>query len=103
MELKGKQRRLLKSKANRMKPIFSVGKNGLSEVWLEEVTNAIEKRELMKINILQNADVSTDDVRNYIEKNSDIMAIQVIGRNLVLFKQAGDPDNRNVSVEVTSI
>ncbi|GAY72845.1 YhbY family RNA-binding protein [Lentilactobacillus kosonis] len=103
MELKGKQRRLLKSKANRMKPIFSVGKNGLSPVWLEEVNTAIEKRELMKINILQNADVTTEDVRNYIQENSDIMVIQVIGRSLLLFKEAGDPDNRDVSVEVTSI
>ncbi|WP_283678265.1 ribosome assembly RNA-binding protein YhbY [Lentilactobacillus sp. Marseille-Q4993] len=103
MKLTGKQRRFLRAKANHFRPVFSIGKNGLSEVWLEEVGNALDNRELMKINILQNSDVTTDDVRNYIESKSDIQVIQVIGRILLLFKISNDPDKQIIFNEVKAI
>ncbi|MCK8624222.1 ribosome assembly RNA-binding protein YhbY [Apilactobacillus sp. M161] len=103
MKLRGKQKRYLRSQANRMKPISSIGKNGLTDVWLEQILDALQKRELIKINIQQNADVDTDDVKNFLESKSDINVVQVIGKTLLLFLPSSDEDNQTVSVEVKNI
>ena len=52
MKLKGKQKRYLRSQAHGMRPLFQVGKEGLTANWLKQVEDAIEKRELLKINVL---------------------------------------------------
>ena len=76
MKLKGKQKRYLRSQAHGMRPLFQVGKEGLTANWLKQVEDAIEKRELLKINVLQNAIVEDEEVIEYIEDNSQIQVVQ---------------------------
>ena len=47
-----KQRAYLRSLANSIDPIFQIGKAGLSENLLKQLDDAIEARELIKINVL---------------------------------------------------
>ena len=63
----------------------------------------MNRRELIKVNILQNAEVTTDEVKKFIEDQSDIQVVQVIGHVLVLFKESDKPELRNVSVRVRKI
>ena len=86
-----------------MRPLFQVGKEGLSANWLAQIEDAIEKRELFKVNILQNALVEDEEVIAFIEDNTDIQVVQKIGHVLVLFKQADKRDNRSYSLEVTKL
>lgn len=103
MKLRGKQKRYLRAQANHFQPIFSVGKNGLTPEWLAQLDGALNRRELIKVNVLQNAAVTTQDVKNYIESHSDIQVIQTIGRVVVLFKESKQPELRNVSLRVKKI
>ncbi|WP_429970996.1 ribosome assembly RNA-binding protein YhbY [Fructilactobacillus sp. Tb1] len=103
MKLTGKQKRFLRANANRLRPIFSVGKNGLNEVWLREVSQAVDNRELVKISIQQSADVDTDDVKNFIESNSDINVVQTIGNTVLLFDESSNPKHRDISTGVFSL
>lgn len=103
MQLRGKQKRFLRAHANQLQPIFAVGKNGLSPVWLGQLEGALDRRELIKINILQNADVSTAEVKQYIEDNSDIQVVQTIGRVLVLFKPSKKTELRDISRRVAKL
>ncbi len=102
-ELTGKQKRFLRAKANRLKPVFSVGKNGLSKLWLTEINKALDNRELIKISIQKNADLDSDDVKSYIENDGQILVVQTIGKNLVLFKPSKDEDKQNISKQVFDI
>ena len=52
-----KQRAYLRSLANSIDPIFQIGKAGLSENLLKQLDDAIEARELIKINVLVAKDV----------------------------------------------
>ena len=52
--LTGKQRSHLKSLAHNLDPLFQLGKNGLSENFIKQVDEALENREIVKINILNN-------------------------------------------------
>jgi len=103
MKLKGKQKRYLRAQAHGMRPLFQVCKEGLSANWLAQIEDAIEKRELFKVNILQNALVEYEEVIAFIEDNTDIQVVQKIGHVLVLFKQADKRDNRSYSLEVTKL
>lgn len=103
MKLKGKQKRYLRSQAHGMRPLFQVGKEGLTSNWLKQVEDAIEKRELLKINVLQNAIVEDKEVIEYIEDNSQIQVVQKIGHVLVLFKQADKRENRSYSLEAAKM
>lgn len=103
MQLRGKQKRYLRAQANHFQPIFSVGKNGLTPEWLAQLDGALNRRELIKVNILQNSAVTTADVKKFIEEHSDIQVIQTIGRVVVLFKESDQPELRNVSLRVKKI
>src|SRR5699024_9758247 len=52
--LTGKQKRYLRSEAHHLKPIFQVGKTGVNENMITQINEALEKRELIKVSILQN-------------------------------------------------
>ena len=41
--MRGKQKRYLRSQAHNMRPVFQIGKDGLSTEWLKQVEEAVEK------------------------------------------------------------
>ena len=51
-----KQRSKLKSLAANLSPIGQVGKEGIGENMLASFSDCLEKRELIKVNILENCD-----------------------------------------------
>ena len=103
MHLRGKQKRFLRAQANHLQPIFAVGKEGLTKQWLAQLDGALDRRELIKVNILQNADVTTAELKDFIEQNTDIQVVQSIGRVLVLFKVSANKDLRDLSDRVARI
>lgn len=103
MQLRGKQKRFLRAQANHLQPLFSVGKDGLTDNWLAQLDGALDRRELIKVSILQNSDVTTDEVRESIEEKTSIQVVQVIGRVLVLFKVSANKDARELSSRVAEI
>ena len=103
MKLRGKRKRFLRARANRLQPIYAVGKEGLSDNWLAQLDGALDRRELIKVNILQNADVTTAEVKNFIESKTNIQVVQAIGRVLVLFKVSANKDMRNLSDQVAKV
>ena len=102
MEMKGKQKRYLRSLAVNIKPIVQIGKSGLSNEILTSIRNAADARELIKVNILQNSDEVATDVAEAIEEMG-LDVVQIIGRNLIVFKVSDRKENRKISVEVKNI
>lgn len=103
MELRGKQKRFLRAQANHLQPIFAVGKEGLTQNWVNQLDGALDRRELIKVNILQNSDVTPKDVQHFIESQTEIQVVQIIGRVLVLFKVSANKDARELSSRVKKI
>ncbi|MFT9097066.1 ribosome assembly RNA-binding protein YhbY [Liquorilactobacillus sp.] len=101
--LNGKQKKFLKAKAHNMKPIFQVGKEGISDKWVEQIRYALDKRELVKVNVLQGSDFEASDVSDYLTENTDIVVVQVIGHVLVLYRQSSKIEKREISVELQSL
>lgn len=52
--LTGKQKRYLRSQAHHLQPIFQVGKGGTNDQVIRHISEALERRELIKVSILNN-------------------------------------------------
>jgi len=69
---------------------------------LEKIHDLFKPCELIKVNILQNSDEVATDVAEAIEEMG-LDVVQIIGRNLIVFKVSDRKENRKISVEVKNI
>lgn len=91
-----KQRAQLRSLANGIDAIFQIGKNGIEENFLNQVEQALEKRELIKISVLESADMTAREASDQICQALDCEGVQAIGSKFVLYKQAKNQANRKI-------
>ena len=88
MELTSKQRAYLKSLAQKIDPIFQLGKNGLTPEVTEAVGQALDARELVKISVLQNCLEDPRDMAGRLADRTKSVVVQVIGKKIILYKPA---------------
>lgn len=91
-----KQRAYLKGLAMTMDPILQIGKSSVTPELTSAVAEALEARELIKINVLQNC---ADDVRGMAEllaERTRSQIVQVIGKKIVLYKEGKDDKKKIV-------
>lgn len=86
--LTGKQKRLLRSEAHHLNPIFQVGKGGVNENMVKQIAEALEARELIKVSILQNCEIDKEEVAKQLCKEISAEVVQIIGKIIVLYKQS---------------
>ena len=86
-----KQRSYLKSLASTMDPIFQVGKGGAAPELVNALDDALEKRELIKINVLNNCADDLRDIAEMIASRTHSQVVQVIGRRIVLYRPSKKP------------
>ncbi|KYD10954.1 ribosome assembly RNA-binding protein YhbY [Heyndrickxia sporothermodurans] len=88
--LTGKQKRFLRSKAHHLNPIFQVGKGGVNDNMIKQISEALEARELIKVSILQNCDEDRDTVAKSLSEGSKAELVQIIGNMIVLYKESNE-------------
>ena len=103
MELRGKQKRYLRSQAHHLSPIFQIGKNGLTDELMLQINEALEKRELIKVSLLQNTDEIASEVGEILTGAIQCDVVQIIGRVLVLFKPSSKEKYQKISATVKTI
>ncbi|WP_425446596.1 ribosome assembly RNA-binding protein YhbY [Dethiothermospora halolimnae] len=88
--LKGKQRSYLKGIANKMNPIFQLGKNGITDNFIEQVDDALEARELIKVKVLDNSFLDSKDAANEVCDKVNAEFVQSIGNKFVIYRESED-------------
>ena len=96
--LTSKQRSKLKSLAANLSPIGQVGKEGIGENMLASFSDCLEKRELIKINILENADGHPQDIGRELAQRLNAECVIVIGRKAVLYRQSSRKDIEKIKL-----
>ncbi len=91
-----KQRSYLKSLAMNLDPIFQVGKGSVTDEVVAAVSEALEARELIKLNVLKNCLDDPKEIAGVIAEHTHSEVVQVIGRKIVLYKQAYEPEKRKI-------
>lgn len=82
-----KQRAYLRSLANGLTPIFQVGKNGMSDNLIKQIDDALEARELIKINVLETAPEDIKSIGESLASNTNSVFVQAIGNKITLYRK----------------
>lgn len=85
--LTGKQKSFLRSMGQKLEPIVFIGKEGVTPTVVQAAREAIKKRELIKVRVLQNAEEEPADAITMLAERADVNLVQLIGRNGLLFKR----------------
>lgn len=86
--LTGKQKRYLRSLAVEMNPLIQIGRDGGSGSVIKELDSALEAHELVKVKILQNADVDKDSLAVDLANGTGSEVAQIIGNTILLYRKA---------------
>lgn len=85
-----KQRAYLKGLAMTMDPIYQIGKSSLTPEITEGVNEALEARELIKINVLKNCIDEPIELARVLSERTHSEIVQVIGKKIVLYRESKD-------------
>ena len=99
----GKQRAYLRKISAMEAPIFQVGKSSVTPELTAAIDEALEKRELIKVSLLQNTDEVAEEAAQVLEKEIDCEIVQIIGRVIVLYKPSTKEKYQRLSNEVKAI
>ena len=84
----GKERAKLRSQAHSLTPVFQIGKNGISEETLTQVSSALEARELIKLRVLETAPCGAREAASEIAEALGADVVSVIGYRFVLYRRS---------------
>ena len=73
-----------------MDTIFQVGKGGVNDNMCEQISNALEARELIKLRVLDNCDLNAKEAAQIISEETDSDVVQVIGTRFALYRESVD-------------
>lgn len=85
-----KQRAYLRSLAHSLDTIFQVGKGGISDNMCEQISNALEARELIKLRVLENCEYTAREAADAVSEAVGAEVVQVIGTKFVLYRESED-------------
>lgn len=82
-----KQRAYLRSLANNSTSIFQIGKNGISDNLIKQINDALEARELIKLNVLATSPNEITYVASILAQKTNSELVQIVGNKITLFRQ----------------
>lgn len=83
-----KQRSKLISLAMNLSATVQIGKNGLTESVVEQISTSLEDHELVKIGVLKTADVTAKGVIAEVAEALGAEPVQAIGNKIVLYRRS---------------
>lgn len=93
-----KQRAYLRKISHELEPIFQIGKDGVTDTLIKGVDEAIEKREILKVHILESALLDTKETCNYMAQQLGAEPVQAIGNKFILYRRAEDVKKRRIEL-----
>lgn len=93
-----KQRAWLRKEAHTLEPIFQIGKEGVTETAINAFEEALEKREIIKIKILETALLDTRQTCNEVAADLGAEPIQAIGNKFIIYRRAKHEKNRKIEL-----
>ena len=88
MELTSKQRAQLRGLANSLTPIVHIGKEGITEAVVKQTDEALEARELIKVQVLKNAPYETREACGLLCEAVHADPVLCVGNRFVIYRPA---------------
>jgi RNA-binding protein len=101
--LEGYQRKFLRGRAHRLKPIVLIGQNGLTGAIVKTTDEALNKHELIKVkfNAYKEKDEKTAIIAE-IENRTSAQLVGLIGHTAIFYRENSDPEKQKITLPVRS-
>jgi RNA-binding protein len=88
-ELTARMKRRIKRRLSEERPTVQIGKNGVSQKLVEEIEKQLEKKEMVKIKILQSALEGKEarEIASKIAEHTEASLVEVRGHTFMLYKR----------------
>lgn len=94
--LTSKERAALRGIAQNIEPVTQVGKQGVCESLIDSLDKAIEKRELIKVTVLENSGLTPKDVGYTIAEKLNADFVCATGRKLVFYRYSSNDKVKHI-------
>ena len=92
-----KQRAYLRGLANGLDPILQIGKGGINDNMADQISEALENRELIKVTLLRSADLTARAACDELAARTGAEPVQCIGNRFVLYRESRE--NKRIYLE----
>lgn len=93
-----KQRAFLRKLSHELEPIFQIGKEGVTDRFLDGVDKALTKREILKVHILETALLDTRETCNYVAERLNAEPVQAIGNKFIIYRKSNEEKYRKIEL-----
>lgn len=94
--INSKERSQLAGLAQKIAPIFQIGKNGITDVLINELSDALDARELIKITLLKNSELEVKDVMVELCERLGADPVSAIGFKITIYRLSTKKDVKHV-------
>ena len=84
--------------AQTINPIFQIGKNGIGDNQIINISTALDLHELIKISVLRNAEANTKDVLDEVCQKTGAEPVTAIGNKIVIYKRSTRDDVEHIEI-----
>ncbi|MBI3870045.1 MAG: YhbY family RNA-binding protein [Verrucomicrobia bacterium] len=87
----------LRGQAQRLDAVLKLGKNGITDGFLQSVSTALDQHELIKVKLTDHKDQRRTLASELAEKSGSAL-VTLIGNVIVLYRENADPAKRKIKV-----
>lgn len=92
--MRGKDRAALRAEAHHLRPLVHVGHHGVTDTVLQSLDEALQARELVKVQVERTAPLPVRDTANALAEALGADVVQVIGRKATVYRYNPDLERR---------
>ena len=96
-QLKGTQRKNLRSQAHHLKPLVIIGRNGINQQVIGSVDLALKDHELIKVKFGEFKDTKKE-ISAEIAQATKGEVVGIIGNIAILYRQHPEPEKRKIKI-----
>jgi RNA-binding protein len=97
-QLKGSQRKYLRSQAHHLRPLVIIGAKGLTSQLIGSVDLALKDHELIKVKFGEFKE-ENKEISGQIAQATKSEVVGIIGNIVILYRQHPEPEKRKIKVQ----
>ena len=95
--LSGKEKRVLRAEGHHLHPEVWIGKEGITDGALNNINNALNTKELVKIKLQENCPLDKKAVGDILGRKAHAELVQILGNTILLYRQQEEENKKSTT------